>query len=323
MNRREFINKTGATGLIVGAGATTLAATGTILWKTLGESENMNLPSITVDSLLCRHCRRCIHDCLAGILEEQKDGTPKMVNGGAARCYRCQHCMSVCPAGALSFHGKDPDESDRPGEIPTPEKMQNLIRQRRSIRSYLEPNVESAVLDRIKATLNYVPTGCNDHKLCFAYSEDRKITDRFRTAASVSVIDLIKQDKLPKRIAHFKKLKAKLEAGRDIFFRTAPHFVAISVAEDAKDWYIDPYIAAAQFELLASTFKIGTCWGGMATDLFSSVPHLNERLAIPQGYRLGIIMLFGYPEVRYPRLPQPEPYQTVSLQWPSSGEKAQ
>lgn len=317
MNRREFLNKTGATGLIAGAGVTGLAATGTVLWKTMGESEEMNMPNIAVNPQLCRHCRRCIYDCLAGILEEQKDGTPKMVEGGSARCFRCQHCMSVCPAGAISFFGKDPDNSDLPGEIPEAEKMQNLIRQRRSIRSYKEGNVEPAVLNRIKATLNYVPTGCNDHLLCFSYSEDRKITDNFRSAASTTVIDLIKTDKLPKRIAHFKKLKARLEAGKDVFFRTAPHFVAISVAEKAKDWYIDPYIAASQFELLATTFKLGTCWGGMATDLFSCVPKLNERLAIPQGYKLGIIMLFGYPDVRYPRLPQPEPYQTVSLQWPT------
>ncbi len=315
MNRREFLNKTGTTGLITGAGVTALAASGTIVWNKLQESENMNQPHIVVNPQLCRHCRRCIYDCLAGILTEQKDGTPQMVDGGAERCFRCQHCMAVCPSGALAYFNKDPNKSDLPGEIPDPDRMKNLIRQRRSIRSYKERNVEQMVFQQIKSTLNYVPTGCNDHSLFFSWSEDRATTDKFRSAASLTVLDLIKKDQLPKRIAHFKKFKPRLEAGKDIYFRTAPHFVAISVDEKAKDWYIDPYIAASQFELLAGSFKIGTCWGGMATDLFCSVPKLNELLRIPQGYKLGIIMLFGYPEVRFPRLPQPEPYQSVTLTW--------
>ena len=311
MNRRDFLNAAGAAGLVAG----THAAAGAFTLDNSERSQEMNLPRISVDPKLCRHCRRCVDDCLAAILVERKDGTPQMVEGGEARCYRCQHCMSVCPSGALSFSDKSPDRSDLPGEIPDPERMKNLLRQRRSVRSYKKRDVERTVFEQIKSTLDYVPTGCNDHALCFAYSEERETTDLFRTAASKTVLELIEKDQLPKRIGHFKKLKPRLEMGKDIFFRSAPHFLAISVAESAKDWYIDPYIAAAQFELLAGAFKLGTCWGGMATDLFSSVPELLEKLRVPKGYKLGIIMLFGYPDVRFPRLPQPEPYQTIALKY--------
>ncbi len=314
MNRREFFNRASRTGLIAGGGLSVLSAGGAAVWISTQEVKDM-ASLIEVDKAKCRHCRQCQYDCLAKILVEREDGTPMMVEGGAERCYHCQHCMTICPSGALSYRDKKPEESLLPGMIPEPALMQNLLRQRRSTRAYKEKNVEPEIFRKIKETMNYVPTGCNDHALCFSYSEDRKITDRFRTAASTTVLKMIKTDSLPKKIVHFKRLEKGLAAGKDIFFRTAPHFVAISVAESAKDWYIDPYIAATQFELLAVSYRLGTCWGGMATDLFSAIPELEMYLHIPPGYRLAIFILFGYPNVQYSRVPQPEPYQTISLQF--------
>lgn len=263
------------------------------------------LPTLSIDRSRCVRCGRCVNDCLARIIALDGDGFPAMIFGGAARCFGCQHCLAVCPAGALTWFGKRPADSAPIGKIPTPEEMMNLIRQRRSVRNFRRENADRAVLEALDEAMAFVPTGCNSHKLFFSYSDDLATTDAMRQAVAESVLEFVKSRSLPKSIAHFANFRAALEGGADIFFRGAPHFVAISVARNAKDAHIDPFIAATTFELLANSFGLGTCWGGMATDLFLADRDLLARLNLPPEYDLKIIMLFGIPRAGYARVPQP------------------
>ena len=271
------------------------------------------LPTIHIDPQRCVRCASCVKDCLAKILTLPSEGLPEFISGGAARCFRCQHCLAICPTGALSWSDKTPDNSQPPGIIPKPEHMLNLIRQRRSIRSFRPENVPMAVFNQLLDAMKFVPTGCNDHRLFFSCSETRDSTDIMRKRAAESVLNMIRSGTLPQRIAHFAAMKPALEAGVDTFFRGAPHFVAVSVPPDAKDAHIDPYIAATQFELFANCFGLGTCWGGMATDLLLAVPNLYKHLNLPKGYDLKIVLLFGYPAVKYARTPQPVPCGHTSV----------
>lgn len=271
------------------------------------------LPTIQIQTEKCTRCGLCLKDCLAKLLTFGEDGFPTFIPGGEQRCFRCQHCLAVCPQGALSWSGKNPANSRAIGTIADADALGNLLCQRRSIRAYRQENVAREKLAKLRQVMDFVPTGCNDHRLFFACAEDRSVTDTFREVARKSVLERIATQTLPTSIAHFVHLKPALEAGADIFFRTAPHFVAIAVPPESKDAHIDPYIAATQFEILANALELGTCWGGMATDLFLAEESLLKQLAIPDTHELKIILLFGTPAVRYARLPQPEPCSWTTL----------
>ncbi|MDD3587891.1 MAG: nitroreductase family protein [Thermoguttaceae bacterium] len=273
----------------------------------------MAVPTVQIDTTRCVHCGQCIRDCLAKILVASASGIPEFVPGGSSRCFACQHCLAVCPTGAFSWSGKKPEDAWVPGKEPSPETMINLLRQRRSIRQYKRENVEQSIIDQLHAAMAFVPTGCNDHRLFFSYSDDLKTTDYIRKAASDSVLNMIASGTLPRQIAHFAAMKPALELGIDIYFRGAPHFVAIAVPPESKDAHIDPYIAATQFELLAHCFGLGTCWGGMATDLFLADDVLRRRLNIPETHALKMIILFGRGAVRYARCPMPEPCRRAEV----------
>ena len=56
-------------------------------------------------------------------------------------CMHCHHCLALCPTGAISVDGHNPDASRRIlNAWPQPEQLENLIKGRRSVRQYRPEN---------------------------------------------------------------------------------------------------------------------------------------------------------------------------------------
>lgn len=64
---------------------------------------------ITINKNKCIHCGMFLKDCIVSALEFAADQIPQYGKGGKERCVGCQHCMTICPAGAnlppCSIHG--------------------------------------------------------------------------------------------------------------------------------------------------------------------------------------------------------------------------
>ena len=52
-------------------------------------------------SALCKGCGACVRDCGFGVLA-MKDGRPVVREGREEQCMNCQHCLAVCPEGAVT-----------------------------------------------------------------------------------------------------------------------------------------------------------------------------------------------------------------------------
>ena len=72
-------------------------------------------------------------------------------------CWGCQHCLTVCPNGAISVLGKKPENS-----LPLPsdaisEDPERLVCSRRSCRHYKDENVDPELLNELLAALEATP----------------------------------------------------------------------------------------------------------------------------------------------------------------------
>ncbi|MFQ8737607.1 MAG: 4Fe-4S binding protein [Bilophila wadsworthia] len=86
-----------------------------------------------VDESLCVSCGACVKDCLHQAL--RMDTYPVMVDEG--HCIRCQHCLAVCPTGAVSIMGAAASDcTPLAGNIPEPRQLDTLFKGRRSVRHY-------------------------------------------------------------------------------------------------------------------------------------------------------------------------------------------
>ena len=165
---------------------------------------------------------------------------------------------------------------------------------RRSCRSYRREAVDAGTFARLKAMLDWVPTGVNNHQLDFAFVEDPAVMDEIRTSVNTRIVKRMKD--APETLGGLVRYREQVLAGEDVIFRG-----------------YDPTIALSYFELYANSLGLGTVWCGLAAGMFQLFPELAGRVGIPAGYKLGYVMLFGPAAVRYPRATQPEPVRSHTV----------
>jgi ferredoxin len=259
-----------------------------------------------VDDARCTRCGLCVKDCPVRIIERQGDACPTIIAAEAGDCMGCQHCLAICPAGAISILGRSPDDS-RPltsGALPTLAAVELLVRGRRSVRQYRAENVDPALLKRLLDALANVPTGVNRQELTFRLIDDRAVMERFKAKAMSDLRSALAAGEIPEAMSSIGRLPvAYFEEGRDLVFRGAPHALIVTAPPDAPCAREDVSLALAYFELLAQSAGLGTVWCGMLSWVLSARPNLKTDLGIPEGH-LHYQMLFGYPAVQYARTVQ-------------------
>ncbi len=261
----------------------------------------------TVDENACIRCGLCVQDCVLRAL--RMDDLPVMPD--ESRCIGCQHCLSICPTGAVSVLGRDPAASEAIAPLPAPEQVRALIRQRRSVRTFQEREVSPELLRELLDTAICAPTGANRRTVEFTVVETRAKMDALREVTyerleqALALYDI--ED--ARRLAYM-NLAVKLwkqERG-DVLFRTAPHLLVATCAPGAVTPREDCLIALTTFELYAAAHGVGTVWDGLATWLLEDiVPSLREVVGIPADHTLGYCMAFGMSAVEYARQVQRAP----------------
>ena len=264
-----------------------------------------------VDQQKCTKCGTCVSDCPARIISKE-DSIPFITPENEAGCYRCQHCFAVCPTGAISIFGLDPDKSlPLTGKIPDAEQMELLIKGRRAVRKFMPENLEPEVIQQLIDVASYAPTGRNARQMRFTIVDDREKMVKLRDEVMIGLGCLVKENKIPEGMAFFNDIyRAWEEYGIDTLFRDAPHFLVVSAPQDIATPVQDCLIAMTTFELYAQTLGIGTVWDGLAKWAINDMmPEFRSRLGIPDDHVIGYAMAFGKPAVHYSRTAQREPYE--------------
>jgi ferredoxin len=265
-----------------------------------------------LDKSKCTKCGKCINVCSGQVLEIGTDGYPKMKEFerfGWRGCWKCEHCLAVCPKGAISIFGHNPENSLLPPNKDIGEQMERLIVNRRSCRRYLDKNVDSKIIDKIIKTLASVPTGGNSCNVEYTIIDDKERVKEIWNIAYSKMESLAKNHIYTHNFSDFyyrimKKSEKTIRKG-DLLFCGAPHlFIAHEkcVGKWAEDSQINCNIATTYFELLANAYGLGTIIMSYPAEVLEElVPEAREMLGIPQDHYMKLIVGFGYPEIKYAR----------------------
>lgn len=262
-----------------------------------------------VDQQKCIRCGECVNECPVNILVIG-DSIPFIADGRNGDCICCQHCLAVCPEGAVSVLGLRAEDSYRLDTAAAVSYLQidRLLRGRRSVRRYLDEDVDTVVIDNLLHTAFHAPSGRNDRRLSFSVIDRGEVMDRFRKQTYEGLSDLVKNGELPSGYDFFVDIVNGWKMyDVDLLFRWAPHLVAATVPIDSPSPEADGIIALSHFEIAAQSLGLGTLWNGLVKMSLTLLPDLKISLQIPDDNLIAFTMSFGKPAVIYTRSVQYEP----------------
>ena len=255
---------------------------------------------IVIDENKCVGCSMCVRICHNRCIA--------LVDGIAtinyALCDRCTQCAGICPQQALSWDGVPPVRYDE-NRLPSPEQVDELFKERRSIRFFKEKKIDRNLLEEVVRYGIYAPT--NNHHLRTVVVDDaeviealERITERFnsrmyRLFFKPKIVFGLLRWISPAVNPH---VKAKLEERRHESFKPA---AMVLINGDRRIAFSE---ASAQAALDQMTFYgqvqgIGSCLWGAGVIVLDRNKVARERLGLRRREHILGILLLGYPAVKF------------------------
>ncbi len=268
----------------------------------------MNITSFRVDYDKCIGCGLCEKVCPGGILHlntEHKCEIDEITGFGWNGCWKCEHCLAVCPKGAISIFGKKPEDSISPIKPETAAPvMDALIMNRHSCRRFLQKDVPAETIDAMLELIGNAPNGGNKQQVEFTLIDDRTQMDRFRSLAFTEMDRLAAKGVYPEGFdkPSYEDMKRWEKTVRpDMLFCGAPYLLIPHAPLGRGEPVEDVNIAAVYFELLCASRGLGCVMMTFPKDALKNMPEIRAMLRIPEDHYVGVMLGFGWPEIRYTR----------------------
>lgn len=243
----------------------------------------------------CIGCGLCVNDCLTHDIElKAGKAVPLHQN-----CFKCGHCIAICPQNAVSLEDGDMSEIkdyEEKSFTIEPETFLNVVKFRRSVRQYQEREVEREKIDKIIEAGRYTETASNRQGV--SYIVVQKEIPRLRELAKKQLRTL--------GDSGYNMSGLNLDEG-DFLFRYAP--VLILTIANSK---VDAGLAASNMELMAVTQGLGAFFIGFFVRIANKDPEIRAILEMKPDEEIITCMAVGYPKVKYYRT---VPRKKAKVRW--------
>lgn len=271
------------------------------------------MPFYKVDDCKCTRCGICSELCLSGIITLDGDNPPQVSFSDAPKCTQCGQCTIYCPtrANSLAFQGSG--EMVLSSELPMPgeESALNLLRTRRSVRSFKPESVSDRDFSKIFDTVRMAPSSSNSQAVRWIVSQTPEKTSEIRDLVICWFREILPSAGDSRLGLLGKRAIASAEEGKDRVLRGAPNVIIAVTPKTVMQE--DGVIALTYVELAAHALGLGCCWAGMLTIAARLYRPLRECLGIGEDENLCGAQMIGYPALLPSR--QFPPRKTSAITW--------
>ncbi len=290
-----------------------------------------------VNPEICIKCKKCIDICLVKLFSVKKDekGNKRIIFSDPYKfCFRCGHCLSICPTNAIEYTGAEKsfefDEIKNPEKIIAFEDLMKVIRSRRTHRCFLNKEVEKEKIEKVLEAMRYAPTASNRQRQSFIVINNREVISEFSSRImnfffkleSLLKIRFLIYPFVPKGVRRrlmSKKTKFKLKSyrkrtldGEDLVFYHAPCVVVLHAPSYSQMSASDGGIALTHGMFAAQSLGLGTAWIGFAQEYLWRNKRYRKKLGIPDRNNCYGVLILGYPKYHFERAPS---RRELKVQW--------
>jgi nitroreductase len=187
------------------------------------------------------------------------------------------------------------------------EQAEQFLRSRRSIRNYKDKPVERDKLNKLIQVSGYAPSASNARPVHLLVIENKTEIRRLSGLVVDWMRMTVKEDPTLGDAFHFDRVVKFWDGGKDPICRNAPHLFVAHAAENARMAQVDCILALAYAELIAPVLGLGATWAGYMMSATIFYPPLVEALNLPKGHKCFGVMMVGYPELKFVRMPPRHP----------------
>jgi NAD-dependent dihydropyrimidine dehydrogenase PreA subunit/nitroreductase len=116
---------------------------------------------VIVDGSKCRGCGICAGICHQRCIAVARGSGSSVAEIDHTLCSTCTQCIAICPQQALSWDHVPP-EAYEPARLPSADQLDELFKQRRTVRRFKEQQLERALVKEIVGYGIYAPTNNYD-----------------------------------------------------------------------------------------------------------------------------------------------------------------
>ena len=273
-----------------------------------------------IDTGECTGCGICVQACPVFTLDMKDD---KAVVALGEMCIECGHCGAVCPVDAIVQKKAAVAPDLTVGEKPavSSDVLMQLLRERRSVRSYRKEPISKEVLEQIINAGRYAPTGSNSQRVHYVVmtspediselgKEIMEFNAKFFKQLEKKPFELLmsmfigrkKIQELVNYAPGILRAQERIQAGDDPLLHHAPALLLVH----AEDWDGSPAFncAAALYHcsLMAHVLGVGVCFNGWVENSVNNNKKMKARLGIPKDNKCYGAMTMGYQDIKYRRL---------------------
>lgn len=212
----------------------------------------------------CIRCGRCVSVCPAHILTQEATQSDIKIQN-LQTCIGCGQCVAICPTDSV-VHSAFPSSmvhSVKKNLIPSPDGVMELLRRRRSNRTFSQKEVPDDFMDKILEAAHLAPTGGNRQSLQYTLVTNAQVLEQV-TANTIKVIDRLYEEQNDKgdktMLGYMKNLSSAYENGTDLILRGAKALILIHAANNFST--ADANIAYQNASIMAESLNVGHFYTG-------------------------------------------------------------
>jgi NAD-dependent dihydropyrimidine dehydrogenase PreA subunit/nitroreductase len=263
---------------------------------------------VIVEKDKCTGCGLCVRICHHHCIECVQDESGNTIRIDRELCSTCSQCVAVCPRQALSWNVISPQVFNSQNR-PTADQVEELLKQRRTVRHYQDRPIERSALEEISAIGGFAPT--NDFYLRSVICDDRELIrelDRITLRKITRYYDLAFKNRLifnflesvSPNVNKIMRMKFQRSVELGTTFDSPPAAIifvigntkTLQAAESAQ-------FAVYNMMLFAQAKGLGSCYLAAGQVVFSSNPRVRNLLGLQKGEAIYGSLQLGVPAVKF------------------------